>query len=87
MDVLAVKAGMQFVRDYCSTGNGPMFVEVKTYRYHGHSMSDPGITYRDREEVNEVRKTRYVGPAAKGTTRIGSIWHSRAGWEDSARSS
>lgn len=58
MNVLAVKQGFAKVREYCSTGNGPIYVEFDTYRYHGHSMSDPGTTYRTREEVGGVRQAR-----------------------------
>lgn len=58
MDVLAVKAGMQAAKEHVVAKHGPIFVEAKTYRYHGHSMSDPGVTYRSREEVNKTRAER-----------------------------
>ena len=56
MNVLAVREGMKHVRDYVSQGNGPMVVEMSTYRYHSHSMTDPDKTYRDRAEKNTVRQ-------------------------------
>ena len=56
MNVLSVREGMKHVRDYVSQGNGPMVVEMSTYRYHGHSMSDPGKIYRDGAEVKAMRE-------------------------------
>jgi len=56
-DVFAVREGVKWAANYARE-NGPLFVELNTYRYHGHSMSDPGISYRERSEVEEVRKTR-----------------------------
>jgi len=53
-----LKKGFKFAADYCRDGKGPIFVELNTYRYHGHSMSDPGISYRSRDEVEGVRKER-----------------------------
>jgi len=54
-DILAVKEATRFAADYVKK-NGPIVLEVKTYRYYGHSMSDPGTTYRNREEVDDYRK-------------------------------
>ncbi|OWF49774.1 pyruvate dehydrogenase E1 component subunit alpha, mitochondrial-like [Mizuhopecten yessoensis] len=57
MDVLAVREAMKFCKDYVLK-NGPILLEVATYRYSGHSMSDPGTSYRSREEVKEVREKK-----------------------------
>jgi len=59
MDILAVRAATEFAQNYCSVEDkGPLVYEMVTYRYSGHSMSDPGTSYRTREEIQEVRGTR-----------------------------
>lgn len=57
MDVLAVRECMRFCKDFVLK-NGPIVVDAATYRYHGHSMSDPGTSYRSRDEIQEVREKR-----------------------------
>jgi pyruvate dehydrogenase E1 component alpha subunit len=54
MDVRSVKSASDMALEWCRSGNGPIILEMNTYRYRGHSMSDPA-KYRSKEEVQKMR--------------------------------
>jgi pyruvate dehydrogenase E1 component alpha subunit len=59
MDIIATKRAVEYARKWAvDDDKGPLLLEFVTYRYGGHSMSDPGTVYRTREEVQRMRSTR-----------------------------
>ena len=57
MDVFAIKEAGGRAAAHCRAGEGPYMLEIKTYRYRGHSMSDPA-KYRSKDEVNHYKKNK-----------------------------
>lgn len=58
MNVLAVREGIAYAAERCRSGEGPVYVEVDTYRYKGHSISDQGTGYRTTDEVQSMKASR-----------------------------
>ncbi|ENN81763.1 hypothetical protein D910_06394 [Dendroctonus ponderosae] len=58
MDILSVIEAAKYCFKHIQDGKGPIILEMMTYRYFGHSMSDPGTSYRDRSEIQEVREKK-----------------------------
>jgi pyruvate dehydrogenase E1 component alpha subunit len=71
MDVLAVRGAIETASEWVRAGKGPVLMELKTYRYRGHSMSDPA-KYRSREEVQAVRdKSDPIEAAKRDLEKLG----------------
>ena len=58
MDFAAIYAASLWAKEWAISGNGPVILEMDTYRYQGHSVSDPGTSYRTRKEIKQVRQER-----------------------------
>lgn len=58
MDIIATHQVIKHAKQWVNDDKGPLILEFVTYRYGGHSMSDPGTTYRTREEVQRMRSTQ-----------------------------
>ena len=83
MDLITVREATKYALALCREGKGPICMELATYRYSGHSMSDPGTSYRTREEIAEVRQSR--DPITSFKDKYGSLKRKLALWAQFVR--
>ena len=83
MDLITVREDTKYALALCREGKGPICMELATYRYSGHSMSDPGTSYRTREEIAEVRQSR--DPITSFKDKYGSLKRKLALWAQFVR--
>ena len=76
-NVLMVREAIKWAGRYV-VENGPLFLEADTYRYHGHSMSDPGITYRTKEEIESWRARDPIPRLRDTLVTVGRLSDARA---------
>jgi len=76
MDVLAVREAVGRAAELCRRGQGPVLLDIDTYRYYGHSLSDPCVEYRTKDEQNAWRA---VDPIEGFKTQLKAV-----GWLDDA---
>jgi len=73
MDVLAVRDAVRRAAEGCRRGRGPYLLELDTYRYFGHSLSDPRNEYRTREEEEAWKALDPVATFSRALLRAGVI--------------
>jgi 2-oxoisovalerate dehydrogenase E1 component len=73
MDVLAVRDAVTRAAELCRTGEGPVLIEASTYRYYGHSLSDPRNEYRTREEEDAWRAVDPIESLARQLVATGVL--------------